>query len=71
VATTTIAGWCSKISGNAYDVKTVGIASDSWVDMHAYTRKEPGASRGGAAWLSNPLKRSHSQPYRWRGDHHE
>ena len=25
------AGWCSKISGNAYDVKTAGIASDSWV----------------------------------------
>jgi len=35
------AGWCSKISGNAYDVKTAGIASDTWVDMHTYTRKEP------------------------------
>ena len=35
------AGWCSKISGTAYDVKTAGIASDSWVDMHTYTRKEP------------------------------
>src|SRR3979409_1967000 len=35
------AGWCSKISGEAYDVKTAGIASDTWVDMHTYTRKEP------------------------------
>jgi aldehyde dehydrogenase (NAD+) len=35
------AGWCSKISGNAYDVKTAGIASDNWVDMHTYTLKEP------------------------------
>ena len=35
------AGWCSKISGNAYDVKTAGIASDDWVSMHAYTLKEP------------------------------
>jgi acyl-CoA reductase-like NAD-dependent aldehyde dehydrogenase len=35
------AGWCSKISGNAYDVKTAGIASDTWVDMHTYTLKEP------------------------------
>ncbi len=35
------AGWCSKISGNAYDVKTAGIASDAWVDMHTYTLKEP------------------------------
>ena len=35
------AGWCSKISGNAYDVKTAGIATDTWVDMHTYTLKEP------------------------------
>src|ERR1700738_2358041 len=35
------AGWCSKISGDAYDVKTAGIASETWVDMHTYTRKEP------------------------------
>lgn len=35
------AGWCSKISGNAYDVKTAGIASDNWVEMHTYTLKEP------------------------------
>jgi aldehyde dehydrogenase (NAD+) len=35
------AGWCSKISGAAYDVKTTGIATDSYVDMHAYTLKEP------------------------------
>ena len=35
------AGWCSKISGNAYEVKTAGIASDSWVDMHTYTVNEP------------------------------
>src|ERR1700754_1878939 len=35
------AGWCSKINGVAYDVKTDGIASDSYVDMHAYTLKEP------------------------------
>lgn len=35
------AGWCSKISGHAYDVKTAGIASDNWVDMHTYTLKEP------------------------------
>jgi aldehyde dehydrogenase (NAD+) len=35
------AGWCSKISGTAYDVKTAGIATDTWVDMHTYTLKEP------------------------------
>lgn len=35
------AGWCSKISGSAYDIKTAGIASDNWVDMHTYTLKEP------------------------------
>ncbi|MDG4669308.1 aldehyde dehydrogenase family protein [Mycobacterium sp. 236(2023)] len=35
------AGWCSKISGSAFDVKTAGIASDNWVDMHTYTLKEP------------------------------
>lgn len=35
------AGWCTKISGNAYDVKTAGIATDTWVDMHTYTLKEP------------------------------
>jgi aldehyde dehydrogenase (NAD+) len=35
------AGWCSKINGVAYDVKTDGIATDSFVDMHAYTLKEP------------------------------
>src|SRR6201991_3208503 len=35
------AGWCSKLNGTAYDVKTDGIASDSFVDMHAYTLKEP------------------------------
>jgi acyl-CoA reductase-like NAD-dependent aldehyde dehydrogenase len=35
------AGWCSKISGSAYDVKTAGIASDNWVEMHTYTLKEP------------------------------
>jgi aldehyde dehydrogenase (NAD+) len=35
------AGWCSKINGVAYDVKTDGIATDNYVDMHAYTLKEP------------------------------
>ncbi len=35
------AGWCSKISGTAFDVKTAGIATDTWVDMHTYTLKEP------------------------------
>ncbi len=35
------AGWCSKINGVAYDVKTDGIATDDFVDMHAYTLKEP------------------------------
>ncbi|WIM89239.1 aldehyde dehydrogenase family protein [Candidatus Mycobacterium wuenschmannii] len=35
------AGWCSKINGVAYDVKTDGIATDAYVDMHAYTLKEP------------------------------
>ena len=35
------AGWCSKINGSAYDVKTDGIATDAYVDMHAYTLKEP------------------------------
>jgi acyl-CoA reductase-like NAD-dependent aldehyde dehydrogenase len=35
------AGWCSKIHGDAYDVKTSGIASDTYVNQHAYTRKEP------------------------------
>src|ERR1700753_1000382 len=35
------AGWCTKLNGSAYDVKTSGIASDTYVDMHAYTLKEP------------------------------
>jgi aldehyde dehydrogenase (NAD+) len=35
------AGWCTKVNGNAYDVKTSGIASDTYVDMHSYTLKEP------------------------------
>lgn len=35
------AGWCSKISGSAYDVRTTGIATDTYVDQHAYTLKEP------------------------------
>lgn len=35
------AGWCTKINGDAFDIKTAGIASDTWVDMHTYTRKEP------------------------------
>lgn len=35
------AGWCSKINGTAYDVKTDGIATDTFVNMHAYTLKEP------------------------------
>jgi aldehyde dehydrogenase (NAD+) len=35
------AGWCSKLNGVAYDVKTDGIASDAYVNMHAYTLKEP------------------------------
>ncbi len=35
------AGWCSKVNGVAYDVKTDGIASDAYVNMHAYTLKEP------------------------------
>ena len=35
------AGWCSKINGVAYDVKTDGIATDTFVNMHAYTLKEP------------------------------
>ncbi len=35
------AGWCSKLNGVAYDVKTDGIATDAFVDMHAYTLKEP------------------------------
>ena len=35
------AGWCSKLNGVAYDVRTDGIASDAYVNMHAYTLKEP------------------------------
>lgn len=35
------AGWCTRVNGNAYDVKTSGIASDAYVDMHTYTLKEP------------------------------
>ena len=35
------AGWCSKLNGVAYDVKTDGIATDNFVSMHAYTLKEP------------------------------
>lgn len=35
------AGWCSKINGTAYDVKTDGIATDAYVNMHAYSLKEP------------------------------
>src|ERR1700748_1702510 len=35
------AGWCSKLNGVAYDVKTDGIATAAFVNMHAYTLKEP------------------------------
>ncbi len=35
------AGWCTKLNGQAYDVKTSGIASDKYVDQHAYTLNEP------------------------------
>src|SRR6201994_1711069 len=35
------AGWCSKLNGVAYDVRTDGIATDAFVNMHAYTLKEP------------------------------
>ncbi|MEZ0053166.1 acyl-CoA reductase-like NAD-dependent aldehyde dehydrogenase [Mycobacterium sp. MAA66] len=35
------AGWCSKINGTAYDIRTSGIASDSYVDQHGYTLREP------------------------------
>jgi acyl-CoA reductase-like NAD-dependent aldehyde dehydrogenase len=35
------AGWCSKVNGTSYDVKTDGIAGDAYVDMHAYTLREP------------------------------
>ncbi len=35
------AGWCTKLNGEAYDVKTSGIASDKYVDQHAYTLNEP------------------------------
>ena len=35
------AGWCTKLNGDAYDVKTSGIASNTYVDQHAYTLNEP------------------------------
>jgi acyl-CoA reductase-like NAD-dependent aldehyde dehydrogenase len=35
------AGWCSKINGTAYDIRTSGIASDTYVDQHGYTLREP------------------------------
>lgn len=35
------AGWCSKINGTAYDIRTTGIATDSYVDQHGYTLREP------------------------------
>ena len=35
------AGWCTKLNGEAYDVKTSGIASNTYVDQHAYTLNEP------------------------------
>jgi aldehyde dehydrogenase (NAD+) len=37
------AGWCSKIkiNGTAYDIRTTGIATDSYVDQHGYTPREP------------------------------
>ena len=35
------AGWCTKISGDAFDVKPAGIGMDTGVDMHTYTLKEP------------------------------
>lgn len=35
------AGWCSKINGTAYDIRTSGIASDAYVDQHGYTLREP------------------------------
>jgi len=35
------AGWCSKINGTAYDIRTTGIAADAYVDQHGYTLREP------------------------------
>ena len=35
------AGWCSKINGTSYEVKITGSAAGSYVDLHAYTLKEP------------------------------
>lgn len=35
------AGWCTKTNGSAYELKTSGIASDTYIDMHACTLKEP------------------------------
>jgi acyl-CoA reductase-like NAD-dependent aldehyde dehydrogenase len=35
------AGWCTKINGTAYNVRSTGIASAGYVDQHAYTLKEP------------------------------
>ena len=32
------AGWCSKLNGVAYDVKTDGIATDTFVNMHEIGR---------------------------------
>jgi aldehyde dehydrogenase (NAD+) len=61
------AGWCSKISGSAYDVKTAGIATDTWVDMHTYTLKEPYSVVGlifrgtGRSSMPPPSSRLHSR----------
>ena len=35
------AGWCTKLNGEAYDVKTSGIASDTYVDQHATRSTSP------------------------------
>ncbi|MCW2516037.1 MAG: P-cumic aldehyde dehydrogenase [Mycobacterium sp.] len=35
------AGWCTKVNGTAYNVRSTGIASAGYVDQHAYTLKEP------------------------------
>src|ERR1700754_3013719 len=34
------AGWCTKINGPAYNVRSTGIAGAGYVDQHAYTLKE-------------------------------
>jgi acyl-CoA reductase-like NAD-dependent aldehyde dehydrogenase len=38
------AGWCTKVDGNAHDVRMTGGISGTYANMHAYGRRRSGRS---------------------------